>query len=134
FKDRLPAWLDEGLATQNEAIEWTGTTPEFRPELNQTRYDALKEAIRGKRMWKLSDLVTTHAGRVIRLPQKQVDAYYGQVWALVLFFENRPQYRQGLGRLLRDASNGDLTKSLAGSGVSQGEIEKFTEKWNTVAG
>ena len=30
FKDRLPAWLDEGLATQNEAIEWQGTTPVFR--------------------------------------------------------------------------------------------------------
>jgi hypothetical protein len=134
FKDRLPAWLDEGLATQNEAIEWEGTTPTFKPELNFRRYRALKEALREKRLWKVSDLVSTHAGRVIKMPQKQVDAYYGQLWSLVLFLENSPAYRQGLQRMLTDANDGKLTQALKGTSVTQGEIDKFTERWNTVAG
>ncbi|MCL2647754.1 MAG: hypothetical protein FWD61_12210 [Phycisphaerales bacterium] len=134
FKDRLPAWLDEGLATQNEAIDWQGTLPVFRPELNYRRFLALKAAMRENRLWKLSDLASTHAGRVIKLSQRQVDAYYAQVWSFVRFLESSPRYRQGLQRLLADANDGRLVQSLKGMGVSRIEIERFSENWNTVAG
>jgi len=134
FKDRLPSWLEEGLATQNEAIEWQGTTPQFKPEQNWRRFAALKDAIREKRLWKISDLTATHAGRVIKLPQKQVDAYYSQLWSLVLFLKNSPKYQQGLQRLLADANDGQLAACLNGTGVTKREIDNFTERWNTVAG
>ena len=49
FKSRLPAWLEEGLATQNEAMEWKGTEPTFRPEMNAFRYATLRKALRGWR-------------------------------------------------------------------------------------
>ena len=134
FKDRLPSWLEEGLATQNEAIDWEGATPRFKPEMNYRRWLALKQAIRENRMWKLSELASTHAGRVIKLNQKHVDAYYSQLWSFVLFLQHSPKYSKGLQELLADADSGTLAKSLAGTGVSPREVENFTERWNTVAG
>jgi hypothetical protein len=134
FKDRLPSWLEEGLATQNEAIDWQGVNPVFTPAENVRRFAALKSAVRENRLWKLQDLVTTHAGRVIKLPQRQIDAYYAQLWSLVLFLQNSPKYKPGLTRLLGDASNGKLAANLAGTGVTQAEIDNFTERWNAVAG
>jgi hypothetical protein len=134
FKDRLPSWLEEGLATQNEAIEWQGTAPHFKPEQNWRRYMAVKDAIRERRLWKIADLTSTHAGRVIKMQQKHVDAYYAQLWSLVLFLKNSPKYQQGLQRMLSDANEGKLTATLTGTGVTRREIDNFTEKWNTVAG
>ncbi len=134
FKDRLPSWLEEGLATQNEGIEWQGTTPVFRSELNYRRFLALKDAIRENRLWKISDLVATHAGRVIKLPQKHIDSYYAQVWSLVLFLKSSPVYAPRLQAMLNDASAGKLTEALAGTDVTRREIDNFTERWNTVAG
>ncbi len=134
FKDRLPAWLEEGMATQNEAIVWNGGEPQFRPELNARRFAALRQAVRGNQLWKLEDLVSTHAGRVIKMPQAKIDAYYAQLWSLVLFLQKSPAYGPRLQHLLADAAAGKLTQSLAGTSVTQQEIDDFTEHWNTVAG
>jgi hypothetical protein len=134
FKDRLPSWLEEGLATQNEAIDWDGTTPRFKPEMNHRRYEAVKAAMRETRLWKISELTSTHAGRVIKQQQKHIDAYYAQLWSLVLFLKNSRQYQQGLQRMMTDANEGRLTQALAGTGVTKREIDNFTERWNTVAG
>ncbi len=110
FKDRLPSWLEEGLATQNEGIEWEGTTPRFRSELNYRRFLALKDAIRENRLWKISDLVATHAGKVIKMPQKHIDSYYAQLWSLVLFLKSSPTYAPRLQTMLNDAGTGKLTR------------------------
>lgn len=133
YKDRLPSWLEEGLATQSEALAWEGATPRFEPKLNDRRRAALRAAVREKRLWKLEDLTTTHAGRVVQKSQKQVDAYYAQLWALVLFLE-QGKYRPGLQRLLADARQGTLSQSLAGTGLSQRDIQRYTERWNQTAG
>jgi hypothetical protein len=134
FKSRLPAWLEEGLATQNEAIEWSEAQPVFRPELNQSRMAALKLAWHGGKMWPLLDLLSTHAGLVIKMPQSSIDAYYAQLWSLVLFLEHSPLYSGRLQALLSDAASGKLTQSLIGTTVTQQEIDHFTEHWNTIAG
>lgn len=134
FKDRLPAWLEEGLATQNEAIIWNSGDPEFHPELNARRFAALRQAVRDHSLFKLPDLLATHAGRVIKLPQASIDAYYAQLWSLVLFLEQSPDYAPRLRNLLADAATGKLTKALAGTTVTQREIDDFTEHWNAVAG
>lgn len=131
FKDRLPSWIEEGLATQNEGIEWEGTTPHFRPEMNYRRWLALQTAIRENRLWKISDMAGTHAGRVIALQQKQVDAYYAELWSLTLFLQNSPRYNKGLERMLADANAGTLGKTLTGTGV---DPDGYSERWNTAAG
>jgi hypothetical protein len=134
FKDRLPSWLEEGLAAQNEAIVWDEGHPVFRPELNANRLAALRQALRAGPLWQLPDLLSTHAGRVIKLPQPQIDAYYAQLWSLVLFFRQNPVYSERLENLLADARAGRLTSVLAGTAVTQREIDNFTEHWNTIAG
>jgi len=144
FKDRLPSWLEEGLATQNEAVEWQTSQaglnskaeimPVFRPELNWRRFSSLQTAVRSDRMWKLQDLLSTHAGQVIKMPQQRIDAYYAQLWSLVLFLEQSPEYRPRLQALLADATSGKLTQALAGTNVTRRQIDNFTEHWNAVAG
>jgi hypothetical protein len=131
FKDHLPSWIEEGLATQNEGIDWEGAMPRIRPEMNYQRWFALKQAVRENRMWKISDMAATHAGRVIPLQQKQVDAYYAELWSLTLFLENSPRYRSGLARMLADADAGTLSKALEGTGVNG---DGYSERWNTIAG
>ena len=133
FKDRLPSWLEEGLATQNEAIEWNGVSPEFRPELNYRRYSALKQAMREGRIRKISELTNTHAGREIKGSERTVGGYYAQLWSLTMFLQHS-KYRVGLQRMLDDAQSGKLSECLAGTGVSKAEIAGFTERWNVVAG
>ena len=134
FKDRLPSWLEEGLATQNEAIVWDEDRPVFRPELNANRLAALRQALRTGTLWQLPDLLATHAGRVIKMPQPSIDAYYAQLWSLILFFRQSPVYADRLENLLADARAGRLTAVLAGTTVTQREIDNFTEHWNTIAG
>ncbi len=143
FKDRLPSWLEEGLATQNEAVEWQTAAgmgkkaeilPVFRPEMNWRRFSSLQTAVRSDRLWKLKDLLSTHAGQVIKMPQQRIDAYYAQLWSLVLFLEQSPAYRPRLQALLADASAGRLTEALAGTTVTRRQIDNFTEHWNSVAG
>jgi hypothetical protein len=134
FKDRLPSWIEEGLATQNEAIDWDGVTPHFQPANNYRRWLALKQAVRDGRLWKINDLASTHAGQVIKMNQKSVDAYYAELWSLTLFLQNSPKYNKGLERMLADANAGTLAKSLDGAGLSRREVDGFSEHWNTVAG
>jgi len=133
FKDRLPSWLDEGIATQSEAIDWNGDQPTFRPEQNYRRYLALKQAVHENRLWKIGDMLPTHAGRVIKLSDKHVDSYYAQVWSVVLFMEHS-HYKKNLQHLLADATSGKLRDCLNGTGITPGEIEGSSEHWNTLAG
>ena len=85
-------------------------------------------------MWGLYDLLSTHAGLVIKKPQADIDIYYAQLWSFVLFLEESDVYRPRLGSLLADATAGKLTPALKGTTVTQREIDGFTEHWNTVAG
>jgi hypothetical protein len=134
FKNRLPSWLEEGMATQNEAIIWIAGHPTFDPDENSSRIVSLRQADRNNKLWKLSDLLATHAGRVIKMPQPNIDAYYAQLWSFTLFLCQSPTYAPRLANLLADARDGKLTAALAGTSVTQREIDNFTEHWNTVAG
>jgi len=133
FKDRLPSWLEEGLATQNEGLDWDGATPIFKPQLNHERWMALKTARREQRIWKIEDLISTHAGLALAQGTHQVDAYYAQLWSFTLFLQHTPKYNAGLDRLLADATQGTLARTL-GNSVSRRDIDNFTERWNAVAG
>ncbi len=134
FKDHLPSWLEEGLATQNEALEWHGADPTFNPEANYARLYALRQALRTHHLFPLSELLSTHAGRIIKLSQASIDAYYAQLWSFVLFLQRSPTYAPRLQTLLSDAGAGRLTAALADTTVTRSEINNFTEHWNSVAG
>ncbi len=126
FKDRLPAWLEEGMATQNEAFAWQGADLVFKPEQNVRRAAALRQALRAGTLWHLPELVATHAGQVIREPQAKIDAYYAELWSFVLFLENSPAYSPKLRRLLADASAGKLTEAAqGGAGDAAGDRQFY---------
>lgn len=133
LKDHLPAWLDEGLATQNEAIGWHDGKPVFEPWLNYPRWASLKEAESRHDLWSLKRLITTQAGHVVMLPPARIAAYYAQIWSLALFLEHS-HYRAGLVQLLQAARRGSLGKLLLGTGVTKQDMDLGTLHWNRTAG
>ena len=123
FKDRLPSWLEEGIATQNEAIVWDGVNPSFDPMKNFRRWTSLQAAVREHRLWAVRDMTATHAGKVVNLAQKHIDAYYAQLWAMVVFLEQSEEYRPKLIALLKGAREGKLSPTLLGSAATPYDIE-----------
>jgi len=133
LKDRLPSAYEEALATQFEAITWTGTNPRFESLQNYRRWQQLQKAARANKLWELSRILPTHPGQVITNEAKSVDGYYAQIWALGLWLQE-PAQLPALQNMLEDARIGKLTRHLRGSGISQLEIDAYSENWNAAAG
>lgn len=83
----IPAWLNEGLAVLCEGHRLGGSgVAGFAPDYNPTRRNALAEAlIRDKELFPLEELLRINAGHVVGGSRRKIDAYYAQVWALMLF-------------------------------------------------
>jgi hypothetical protein len=108
FKGQLPAFLEEGIATQFENIHWEGKLPRWNLAINASRAQRLRAASDGKYLWPLEKLVTMHAGDVFGLSNERIEAFYAQDWAFARFLwegENG-RYRQGFQRLLSDTAHG----------------------------
>lgn len=104
---RLPAWLNEGLAVCCEGQRWSDRNgayrvQEFDPWFNPARRNALAEALSADRLHSLSHLLATHPGEVLDGSSQEVQAYYAQVWALILFLRegDNGRYAAGYQRLL----------------------------------
>jgi len=112
FDEPIPAWLNEGLACYVESVWFDGTRLTLRPVRNRFRRNHLREAVIEKRLFALTDLLDTHAGRVLHDGGDRVAAYYAQAWALVLFLRDGPvqAYRKGFSRLLADAGKVPLPR------------------------
>ncbi len=114
FPSPVPAWLNEGLATQFEAFDLRGARPTFTPRNNLHRKNSLREALRVEGAWiELDDLLTMHAGHAVLRAGQATRGYYAQLWALTLFLRSGPerQWRQGFEKLLDDiAANRMVTR------------------------
>lgn len=133
LQNHLPAWLDEGLATQNETFYWHHGQPIFTPWRNRPRWDALQAAYEQGQLLPLDTLASTQAGAVIMQSAPVVRAYYAEVWSFMLFLKHS-RYRSRLLALLDDAHLGKLNRLLAGSGLSRRDIALQTIRWNSIAG
>jgi hypothetical protein len=133
LKNHLPAWLDEGLATQCEAMQWHNGYPVFIPWLNVPRWEMLRQAVRYRQLLPLPVLAGTQAGNVVQHKLTYVHAYYAEVWSLLLFIEHS-RYKPALMRLLAMARKGQLNSLLAGTGLTAKEENNLTLRWNHVAG
>jgi hypothetical protein len=105
----IPAWLNEGLACYCEAFDVPGNdVPVFTPTHNTFRLNYLREALAGKTMIPLKDILATDAGRVI--DQYQAKPYYAQVWSLLVYLRHggNGRYAKGLERLLADLVGGQM--------------------------
>jgi len=113
FRDRLPIWLEEGLATFMEGHKWDRADPIFLPWANIERFDQLRAAQASGALLPLEQLIATS-------PQQQSPAgvglvmYYAQVWALAHFLNegDSGRHRAGLIAMLDDAADGRFRRTL----------------------
>jgi hypothetical protein len=117
FKNHLPPFLEEGVATQFESIRWEGGLPRWNVHYNANRAQRLRQTIDGKDMWPLEQLVTMHAGDVVGSSGEKIEAFYAQDWAFVRFAwdAENGKYRPAFQHLLADAAAGTMYNPLKGA-------------------
>ena len=110
FKGRLPPFIEEGLATMFEGVEFQHDLPRFNLSVNQTRAIALRKAIEDKQLWPLEQVVAMHAGQVVDKSGGKIEAFYAQAWAFGRFLweADNAKYRPALRRLLADTASGEV--------------------------
>lgn len=111
FRQPLPTYLEEGLATYMEGHRWIQATPVFAPWANPQRYDQLRAASTRDELFTLDELTTQSPQQLSGFGDDRILTYYAQVWALTHFLHE--QHPQALDALLRDASAGRLAATLA---------------------
>jgi hypothetical protein len=133
FKQPLPAWLEEGLATYMEGHKWLpGGEPEFRPWANPERFDELRRAAAAGRLMSLEQLLevaptgflsAARAGRGGGETSPDAAVYYAQVWALTLFLFEHSRPRGGDAGAV-DAGPGQLSRLLADAVSGDGRMDR----------
>lgn len=111
-RQALPAWAEEGLATQAEGFRLTDEAVRFDPARNVSRYNTLRRTVYSGRLRSAMDLMTTDAGENMQVAGRLAPEYYSQLWALLLMIGSDEQYAAGLRRMVADAAAGRLGMEL----------------------
>jgi hypothetical protein len=139
----VPAWVNEGLATQFESFELNGPHPNFTPRRNYTRRNNLRELISPKgELIPFPDLLRMDAGAAVRGAAARPDekgrsiegpgsrAYYAEVWSLVLFLKEGPAplgYRESFARLLGDLGTERMTMAIHAQRAATPDSEHLSD-------
>jgi len=124
FRDALPIWLEEGIASYMEGHRWggwggseSGATPVFLGWANVERFDQLRAAAAAGTLMPLTELLDATPQSLLGSAPDGVLTYYAQVWALIHFLREAEdgRYRPALERLVADAAAGRLHRALAAS-------------------
>ena len=145
FEYRMPAWLNEGLATYFEAYDWQQGQVSFSAALNNSRLWDLKETMAKGRMFSVADLLVLDAGKVLshshyrpadEKGDPQVAAYYAQIYALVRFLReyNYRQYELDFRKMVGDGYKGDWPLEAGQENQAQNRKLPFTTQWNGAVG
>jgi hypothetical protein len=117
FRQGLPIWLEEGIATYMEGHRWEGARPVFLGWSNVERFDQLRAASAKGELMPLRALLDTAPQDLLSRSVRAEPAltYYAQVWALVHFLreDEGGRHRAALRRLVEDAALGGLRRALA---------------------
>jgi hypothetical protein len=111
FRDRLPPFLEEGIATTFENITWTASgLPRWDLVRNVTRAQRLRESLDAGSLWTLESLVSMHAGDVVGQSTERIEAFYAQSWAFARFLidGDAGRHRPALQRMMADCVAGTL--------------------------
>jgi hypothetical protein len=121
FRQSLPVWLEEGVATYMEGYRYRAhdTVPIFEPHRNGERRRALREALRRDKLIPLDSLLSDPPQEFLEDSKDALLTYYAQVWALTHFLAEGADggYRQALEEVLQDAASGALLNRLRNSPV-----------------
>jgi len=145
FRFRLPAWLDEGLATNFEANQWQKGKFKFDPRRNGSRLWSLRQTIASGKMFSISELLRLDAGRIIshstyNNDNKKIDpkvaAYYAQIYALVRFLReyNYCQHLLDFQKMLGDSYSALWPLSQGQKDQAIQREHNPTRRWNSQVG
>ncbi len=115
FKEMLPVWLEESLATYMEGHRWEGTTPVFVSWANIERFDQLRQAASENRLQSLESLIESRPQGFLGIGDDSVLTFYAQLWALVHFLAEGEggRYATALRAIVSDAAEGRLGRTIA---------------------
>ena len=110
FKGRLPPFLEEGIATTFEGVEFKDGLPRWNVAINPLRAQALRKTIDEKNLWPTETLVRMHAGEVVNQTGEKIDAFYAQSWAFAKFLREADggKYAPALRLLLAETAAGTV--------------------------
>lgn len=116
--NRIPAWINEGLATRFEAFDLDSQNrPIFTPGKNILRLNYLRQAMIAKTLIPLREILGTHAGLEIQKPTMRVADYYAQLWSIVLYLlqpSSVNPYHDGFKRLLDELGGDAMVRTARG--------------------
>jgi len=110
FREPLPIWLEEGIATVMEGFRWSAggaPAPEFLPWCNLERFDHLRDAAMRGTLLPLDQVLAGSPATALEGGSDPALTYYAQVWALTLFLMEGDggRYRAALADLVADAQH-----------------------------
>jgi hypothetical protein len=114
FKQQLPVWLEEGVATYMEGYRTVDGVPKFQAAANWERRNELREAFREDAMIPLEELLGGTPQSFLNQGKNSLLVYYAQVWALTRFLAEGEEgaYHAALSEVLVDAAEGRLNGRL----------------------
>lgn len=116
FRNRLPIWLEEGVAAYMEGYRWDSLQNRavFLGWANIERYDALRRAREEGTLMPLEKLLTSEPSELLEGAGDGALIYYAQVWALVHWLREGEdgRYRAAFEGLLADAAWGRLNATV----------------------
>ncbi|HMN97722.1 MAG TPA: DUF1570 domain-containing protein [Phycisphaerales bacterium] len=135
FRDRLPTWLEEGVACWMEGHRFRrgSERPVFLPWRNFERFGELREAARAGRLVPLADLIRGTPQEALGQGKTTLLTYYAQLWALVHFLNEGEggRYAAALREVVADAAAGRLTARVRSSDVVPAEAKR---RWGLSGG
>lgn len=135
FRDPLPTWLEEGIATYMEGHTWSNATPVFRGWANIERFDQLRKAVNKDKLIPLVDLLHTRPQDYVERVDDSLLVYYAQLWALVHFLNEgeQAQYAGSLRRLVQDALEGNIRSRMTAAVGSREANAAIASRTGTAA-
>lgn len=117
FRESMPIWLEEGIATYMEGHRWQGGSPKFLPWANVERFDRIRDMASKKQLLSLQDLLAANSDRLIAGGGGNASVgltYYAQLWALIHFLNEgeNGKYHDALQRVVTDAAAGKLGQTV----------------------
>ena len=87
FKEMLPAWIDEGIATYMEGCRFdrSSEVATFLPWRNFERFNELRNCYRRGMMYPLFDIISRSPQYFLEQGQEHLLSYYAQVWVLTQY-------------------------------------------------
>ena len=133
-QDRLPSWLDEGLAMQFESLAVTTPGHAFDPVENPYRVQAMKQLLAQSQWCPLAEILAMSPGEVMASNQAaSVVSFYSQSYALVRFL-SQDRYARDFQQLLWDGASGRWPLTPAYQRIAMDRNLPKTLTWNRRVG